>query len=202
MSADPAPTGPFAGPQPELVDPGTGLLLRLPRRGDEVDVHEACQDPATQRWTTIPVPYGPADATWYLEQYVPAPWREARGVAWLLGEPGTGRYAGAIDLLLSRDFPGVAEVGFVTVPRMRGRGLMPAAVRLACRFGFEHLGVARVEWRAYVGNEASRRVARKVGFGDETLERGKLVQRGVRHDCWAAGLLPGDLRRAVDEPSG
>ncbi|MDQ1625080.1 MAG: hypothetical protein QOJ49_578, partial [Actinomycetota bacterium] len=56
------------------------------------------------------------------------------------------------------------------------------------------LGLGRVEWLAHVGNDASRRVAEKVGFVYEGMQRAKCHQRGVRYDAWVAGLLPGELR--------
>ena len=36
-----------------------------------------------------------------------------------------------------------------------------------CRWGFRERGLQRIEWLAFVGNEASRRVAEKAGFRSE-----------------------------------
>jgi RimJ/RimL family protein N-acetyltransferase len=57
---------------------------------------------------------------------------------------------------------------------------MTEAVREVCRWGFEELGLARIEWIAAAGNEASWRVVRKLGFTLEGTLRG-----------WLAGWLAG-----------
>jgi len=71
---------------------------------------------------------------------------------------------------------------------------MTAAARLVCRWGFEDLGLQRIEWWAGVGNEGSWRVAEKVGFTREGTCRRRLPHRETRLDGWVAGLLPGELR--------
>ena len=53
-------------------------------------------------------------------------------------------------------------------------------------------GKSRIGWRAYLGNEASRRVAEKAGFTIEGVGRGVCVQRGQRRDAWLGALLAGD----------
>jgi RimJ/RimL family protein N-acetyltransferase len=52
---------------------------------------------------------------------------------------------------------------------------MTEAVREVCRWGFEELGLARIEWIAAAGNEASWRVVRKLGFTLEGTLRGWLA---------------------------
>jgi ribosomal-protein-serine acetyltransferase len=47
--------------------------------------------------------------------------------------------------------------------RQTGQGIATAAVRLIARFGFEDLGLRRLELLVAVDNMASRRVAEKVG---------------------------------------
>lgn len=69
-----------------------------------------------------------------------------------------------------------------------------AAVVAVCRWVFDIRNLALVEWRAQVGNEASRRVAEKVGFSMEGVLRQRLVHRGCRVDAWVGSLLPGEIR--------
>jgi RimJ/RimL family protein N-acetyltransferase len=183
---------PYDGAQPVLCGPR--VVLR-PARLDDADlVLAACQDPDMQRWTTIPTPYTAADARTFVAVIAPAAWAQGRGATWVLCRAGEDDYAGAIDLLPVPGDPGRAEVGFACAPWARGEGLVTAALRLVSRWGFAELGLARIEWRAYVGNSASRRVAEKAGFRYEGEQRSRLEQRGVRRDAWVASLLPGDLR--------
>jgi len=102
--------------------------------------------------------------------------------------------AGTVAVRIDADDPGMADVGFLAAPWARGRGWTTAALRLACAWGFDVLGLARIEWYAVVGNHASRRVAEKVGFVMEGTRRSGMVHRGERRDVWSGSLLPSDLR--------
>jgi RimJ/RimL family protein N-acetyltransferase len=176
----------------ELTD-GT-VLLRPLDNGDVDAVTEACQDPQTQRWTTVPVPYTREHAVEFVaDQGADGEgWSAGRNPLWVVCLVENRRYGGAVDLRL--DDEGGCEVGFALAPWMRGHGHMQAALRLALRHAFETLGVARVVWQAHVGNTASRRTAEAVGFTvlDGVL-RQALVARGVRYDAWVGDLLPADL---------
>ena len=67
------------------------------------------------------------------------------------------------------------EIGYWTAPWARGQGVMTAAARMACQFGFDVLGLQRIEWWAGVGNDASWRVAEKLGFTREGTCRRRLA---------------------------
>ena len=171
--------------------PAGPLLLRPPARDDVDAITDACQDPVTQRWTSIPVPYSRADAVAFVEEYAAGGWASGQCPVFAVTDPA-GRYLASFDLRL--DGSGMGTVGFAVAPWARGRGVGRDALRRVCRWGFDDLGLARVEWWAYVGNEASRRTALSVGFRMEGTCRSRFVARGRRHDAWVAGLLPGDLR--------
>ncbi len=55
------------------------------------------------------------------------------------------------------------------------------------------MSIDRVEWRAEVGNAASRAVAERAGFTVEGVLRSSLVNKGVLRDGWVGSLLPCDL---------
>jgi [ribosomal protein S5]-alanine N-acetyltransferase len=56
-----------------------------------------------------------------------------------------------------------AALGYWLVPAARGEGLTTAAARLLCRWGFEELGLERVELLVEPGDAASQRVAERLG---------------------------------------
>lgn len=139
------------------------------------------------RFTTIPVPYGRADAEWFLE-HVAAGW--AAGTLAALAIEVEGRFVGSIDLRLQQG--SWAEVGFGLTPQARGRGVMTRSLRLLLDWGFTELDLRGVHWRAVVGNDASWRVAQKCGFTLEGAVRGLLVHRGQRLDGWIGTRLAAD----------
>lgn len=168
------------------------LLLRRPVLADVPLITAACQDAEMARWTTVPVPYAEQDARYFVETYAARGWTGGSPLVFAITDVSTGGYLGSIDLAL--DGAGAAEVGYAVAPWARGTGVCPGALRLLCRWGFDVLGLARIEWQAHVGNAASWRAAEKVGFTFEGTCRARLVQRGRRVDGWIGGLLPGKLR--------
>jgi ribosomal-protein-alanine N-acetyltransferase len=63
-----------------------------------------------------------------------------------------------------------------------GRGLVPQGVALVLRYGFEDLGLHRLEAAIVPRNVASRRVAEKLGLREEGTARRFLQIRGVYED--------------------
>jgi RimJ/RimL family protein N-acetyltransferase len=175
--------------EPERVD-GGWLTLRPFSRADIGWVYQVSVDPAVQQYVQLPVPYRLEHAQAFVEQLAVAGWRRGTRAEFLAEDSATGEPLGRVGLGLHRDS---AEIGYWVDPRARGRGVATAAVRAACRWAFTARGLAIVEWRAEVGNTASRRVAEKAGFRIEATLRRRLVHRGERVDAWVGSLLPDEL---------
>lgn len=199
------------------------LILRPPAPGDARAVLAACQDPDIRRWTAVPSPYLPEHARTFVGVYVPEAWaadteyvfgaflaEEAatggpedteaaegpEGPGLREGPEGPGLREGPFVAMLGLKVRGqdTVEIGFWSVKEHRGRGHVTEATRALCRWAFTDLGAARVEWRAGVGNTASRAVAERCGFVQEGVLRQAIVSGGTRHDAWIASLLPQDTR--------
>jgi RimJ/RimL family protein N-acetyltransferase len=90
-----------------------------------------------------------------------------------------------------------AELGYWLVPAARGRGLATRALGLALAWMFEELGLERAEIETEPDNLASRALARRLGFVEEGLLRGRhLEEDGRRADAVIYGLLRSDWRRS------
>ncbi|MEU1056310.1 GNAT family N-acetyltransferase [Streptomyces sp. NPDC005876] len=166
------------------------LLLRTVGPQDTDAVHAACQDPDIQRWTTVPSPYSPEHARGFTEQMVPAGWANGTMLTFGVFLP-TGDLVAMLGLtMLSL---GTAEIGFWGTKEHRGRGYVTEAVLAVSRWAFTRMSLDRVEWRAEVGNTASRAVAERAGFTMEGTLRSAIDNKGVRRDCWVGSLLPSDL---------
>ncbi|MEV0268686.1 GNAT family protein [Hamadaea sp. NPDC050747] len=187
-------SSPYDQPQPVLgaiTDRGEKIMLRAAEMRDVDAILTACTDPESQRWTTLTPGYDRDRAIGFITGYAPGWWAGAKGAAWVIAD-ADGAYAGQIDLRVLAD-PQIADVGFLTGPAARGKGYMTAALRTAAAYGLLHLGLERVEWKAHVGNVASRRVAEKAGFTFEGTLRAYGSKDGRRVDEWIASLLPADL---------
>ncbi|MEU1889081.1 GNAT family N-acetyltransferase [Micromonospora rifamycinica] len=183
----------FGRPQPVLFATAGDTELRLrPMEARDLDgVVATCRDADTVRWTSVPHPYQHTDAESYLT-YGGLTWARGSSACFVLADPDD-TFAGTVDLRLNPVDPLLAEVGFMTAPHARGRGWMPAALGALAAWGVTGLGLARIEWKAHVGNTASRRVAEKAGFTVEGTVRDGVAQRGQRVDAWLGALLAEDL---------
>lgn len=173
------------------------LVLRCPTQDLAEQVYAACQDRELHRWLeNLPDPYTEQDAREFIAS-APQRWADDVEHVFAITDAADGRLLGMIGLhdlrQLTHPAGGLGEVGYWVLESERGRGVCTAAVRLVCRYGFDELRLARIEWQAEVGNEGSRRVAERVGFVVEGTCPRRLVHRSERVDGWLAGLLPEQL---------
>lgn len=164
---------------PQLI--AERFTLRPLRVADAPALVAACKDPAIVRWcVSVPRDYTLETAHSFISYTLSA------------GEQGT-EYVWAIDysgvlagLVSLHDIRGQeAELGFWAAPELRGRGILTDAVSLMMGFAFDPvgLGLDALEWAAIYGNDASYRVAKKLGFDDI-----QYVENGVAGRPDAAGL--------------
>ncbi|MGX1546171.1 GNAT family N-acetyltransferase [Streptomyces adustus] len=173
------------------------LVLRTVGPEDTDAVYGAAQDPDIQRWTTIPSPYLPEHAQGFTHQLVPDGWADGSMFTFGVFLPA-GDLVGMLALTMRS--LGMAEIGFWATKEHRGNGYITEATLAAAHWAFTRLAVDRVEWRAEVGNHASRAVAEKSGFTVEGTLRSAINNKGVRRDCWVGSLLPSDLGLASTAP--
>lgn len=179
----------FLAERRELETEVAGLRLRPLRESDLDDLAVSCADAEVQRWTTLPANYTRAKADeWFTESA--ERWDRGRSALFVLADEA-GRYSGSVELVLGA--PGEAEIGYFCSPWARGQGWTTAAVRRLCALGFEELALERIDWRAAVGNDASRRVAEKAGFVIEGERRHVAHGPRGRVDSWIGSLLPEDV---------
>lgn len=169
---------------------GTVWLTR-PTGADIDRITECCQDPEVGRWTTIPVPYSRSDAEQFLDLVVAPGWA-GNAPVWAIRTAEDGQVEGMIGLHTRS--PGVCEIGFWLTAGHRGHGLMSRAIALVCDFAFapDGLALARITWRAMVGNHPSAATVRRNGFHYEGTARLGGIQRGARVDEWHAARLSTD----------
>jgi RimJ/RimL family protein N-acetyltransferase len=80
---------------------------------------------------------------------------------------GTGELAGDVILFWHSREHGGGEIGYIFDSRFRGRGYATEAARAMLRLGFEDLGLHRIVARIDERNDASVRVAARLGMRQE-----------------------------------
>jgi RimJ/RimL family protein N-acetyltransferase len=167
------------------------LTLRPFAVGDIEWVYEVSLDPAVQKYLEIPLPYRLEHADYFVREMAIAAWDSRQRAEFVVVRTGDGTRLGRVGLGL--DGRGAAQIGYWMDPAARARGVATASVRALCRWAFPALGLELIEWRAEVGNVASRRVAEKAGFRVEATLRGRLVHRHTRVDAWIGSLLRSEM---------
>ncbi len=116
-------------------------------------------------------------------------------VALTVTEPGSDVCVGCVSLNKVDWANSRGELGLWLAPQVRGRGLAPRALRLACGWLFERCSLQRLQVVTEADNEAMIAAARAAGFTFEGVLRGFTFERGHRVDCAVLSLLPADLAR-------
>jgi RimJ/RimL family protein N-acetyltransferase len=163
------------------------LVLRTWTEDDVPALVAACNDSEITRWIpVIPSPYTERDALAFIRGEIPPEIDHSFAMT------DAGRVVGSIGMSVNRNQTG--HIGYWCAHEARGRGITTRALRLVCRFGFDELGLGRLELITDPDNRASQRVAEKVGFHREGVLRSHLLHReGRRRDSVMFSLLPGEL---------
>jgi RimJ/RimL family protein N-acetyltransferase len=119
-------------------------------------------------------------------------WRDGTWAPFRIADPETDEVVGGVNLRFC-DFD-IAEISYFLRASARGRGFATRAVRLVVQWGFDELGLARIELRAHPENLPSQRVAERAGFVREGVERASRPwPSGERFDSILYSLLPADV---------
>lgn len=175
-------------PRPKLET--DRLILQRFTRRDAVTLDDAIRAslPDLNQWLPwARMDYASGDTSAFIRDSVQA-WKEDR--AWdysirLLEDPG--RHVGNVSLWTVSKLGKIAEIGYWVRSDETGRGICTEAVDRLLGEAFGSMGYHKVVLRIAVGNEASDRVADKLGFTKEGVLREELLIRGnwVDHSLWS-----------------
>ena len=124
-------------------------------------------------------------------------WSRGEHFAFPIFDPRTGELLGGAGLNQRNLQHRSANLGYWVRQSRHGEGIAARAATLVARFGFEQLGLIRVEIVVMPANHASRRTAEKTGAHFEAIARHRLWANGQAHDAAVYGLTPADLLRSA-----
>ena len=106
----------------------------------------------------------------------------------------SGRMIGTIGFMwINTDYKS-AEVGYSLSRDYWNQGIMTEALREVVRFGFEELGLNRIEAQHETSNPASGKVMAHVGMQYEGILRQRIKNKGRYVDVALYAILRGDPR--------
>ncbi len=164
------------------------LLLRRLRVEDYVSMYDYARREDVTRYLL----WSPHPSPDYTKRYLRSVQRQYRigdFYEWGVEEKESHRLVGTCGFV-SFDFAHArAEVGYVFSPAVWGRGYASEALRETLRFGFDALGLHRIEARFMAGNTASRRVMEKCGMHYEGMAKGLMLVKGEWKDIGICAIV-------------
>ncbi|MBX6342118.1 MAG: GNAT family N-acetyltransferase, partial [Thermomicrobiaceae bacterium] len=124
----------------------------------------------------------------FLRQVLAA-YATGRTGTWGIVDRASGRVVGTVTLFNVDQGDRRAEIGYALARPLWGRGYMTEAVRAVLAFGFEALGLNRIEAMCEAPNVASARVMEKVGMRYEGTLRQYLFSKGAFQDMRLYAIL-------------
>lgn len=149
-------------------------------------------DPAVAMLTDT----GPFTEMWEAEEVMTwfgAIFSAHQGLRWAITlRGGDDRLIGTCGFNIWNRRSNSAEIGYDLMPAHWGQGIVPEALQAMISWGFENLGLNRIQADVMVHNEGSARVLKKLGFTEEGLLRQSGYWRDEYHDLRYFGLLRQD----------
>ena len=153
------------------------LLLRKIKMIDAQDMYDYASRPEVTRYLLW---YEHPDLSYtkrYIA-YVDTQYRAGKFYDFAIIERESKRMIGTCGFARLDSEKNTGEIGYVLHPSFWGRGYATEAVQAIIRFGFEKLGLCRIEGRYMANNLASRRVMEKCGMQLEGVYPDLMVIKG------------------------
>lgn len=168
------------------------LILRRISKMDARDMYAYARDPRVTRYLT----WDPHPSLSYTEEYLA--YLETRIAIgdffdFAVIERSTGRMIGTCGFTRFRYEDDCGEIGYVLSPDAWGKGYAVEALRSLLSFGFDTLGLERIEARIIEGNVRSFRVAEKLGMTFEGYMRHGMRIKGALRTIGISSILRGEM---------
>jgi RimJ/RimL family protein N-acetyltransferase len=165
-------------PEPPLAD--DAISLEPLTQAHVPQMLAMAGDPDVVRFTRVPSGADEAFARGWIRRYEEG-WREGSraGFAIRAADGSFLGFAALVDLDLDKR---EGEIGYMVAPAARGRGIARRALELLTRWGFDELGLLRLELRIGIQNSASESVAARAGYQRDGVLRNVYFKDGVRSD--------------------
>ena len=173
------------------------LVLRPLAASDAEDLHDVYRRPEAMQFMDESAHSSASETVKMVEGML-----TGSGTVWTVRTAEDGPALGFVDYIGNSGVPGM---GYMLHPEHWGNGYMSEAVRAALDYGFDEMGLDRVELWISEENRASLRLAERVGF----RRRGRMRQKyhkdstghdkityGITAEQWRTGQLAGNAQAA------
>ncbi|RUL75981.1 GNAT family N-acetyltransferase [Dyella choica] len=177
------------------------LLLREIVASDAPDVFAIYSDSLAMRWFGSDPLTSMEEAQKLIEAF--ARWRQlpSPGTRWGIQRKADRRFLGSCGLFKWNRAWKSCVIGYELASFAQGEGFMFEALSAILNWGFENMGLNRVEAQIHPENDASLRLLSRLGFVREGCMREAGFWHGSHHDLQQVALLRRDfmIQRATEE---
>lgn len=164
------------------------LILRPMQISDADDMFRY----ASRRDVTEFLLWSPHPTKSYTEDYlrcIRARYRIGEFYDWAVVEKDSGHMIGTCGFTRFDPPHNSAEIGYVLNPEYHGYGYATEAARRVIEYGFDELGLHRIEARFMKGNDASFHVMDKLGMTFEGYRRDGMLVKGKYRTIGTSSIL-------------
>jgi ribosomal-protein-alanine N-acetyltransferase len=173
---------------------GERIVLRDFRPTDTNDVFRYASDPMVTRYAGWVPHRTPFDSMAYIQRCLDQAWGPITFAVECMSE---GRVVGVVDIRVVSRLWGVGEIGYTLARSHWGKGFNVEAGTLLLHFGFDQLGLRRIQAVCDVFNRRSYRTMEKLGMTREQIVADVRNQRGERVDRVMYSILRREWRRST-----
>ncbi|HVC87470.1 MAG TPA: GNAT family protein [Gaiellaceae bacterium] len=180
----------LALPEPPLAD--EQVRLEPLTQADHAELLALAGDDAVKSFTLVPTRADAEFVTGWIARYEQG-WADGKCAGFVARDATRGgflAFAAVVQLDLEAR---QGEIGYAVAPAARGRGVAGRVLALLTRWGFDELGLVRLELQIDVANAASERVAARAGYALEGVRRSLHFKEGRRADSGIWSRLRDDL---------
>ena len=164
------------------------LILRKIKIDDVDDMYEYSKNPEVTRYL-VWSPHPDKEYTFEYISYLQSRYKCGDFYDWGVINKFDNKMIGTCGFTRFDFVNNSAEMGYVLNTDYHGVGIATEASFAVMKFGFERLGLNRIECRYIIGNDASRRVMEKNGMTFEGVRREGMLIKGVYRDIGICSIL-------------
>jgi len=164
------------------------LLLRKLTLSDVDDMYEYASNEDVSKYVVWPTHQSKEDSAAFI-QYVLSLYDEGKLSPWAIEYKATQKMIGTIDFVMWNVNHKTAEIGYCISKEYWGQGITTEAAKELIKFGFNNMGLVRIQARCHVDNIGSSRVMEKIGMSFEGILRKELFIKGKHWDVKMYSIL-------------
>ncbi|MEQ3655128.1 MAG: GNAT family N-acetyltransferase [Dokdonia sp.] len=171
------------------------LSISLVCIDDIEDIHKLHLSPLVDQYNTLGIPTDLDETIEVVKKFIQGQQKQIpTSLNFVIRERQSNSFIGLIALNMAIQKFKMAEVWYKLLPKYWKQGYATEALEVLLSFGFQTLGLHRIEAGCAVENVASRRVLEKVGMQKEGQKRQVLPLKSGWADAYLYAILATDRK--------